>query len=191
MVEQDTTAAARRKADAAAEALAAEGVKVTARAVQERAGVRLGTAGDAARAWNQKQAEQAAIPPMPEAVQFRVDALWREAITAARSEHDEARAGWEATRAQLQTELTELGADLERVEGEKETEHTRAEQLQAEVQRLTQELAEQRSRADTQTGRALELNEERGRLAEQLRQADADRTQLREQLAALSAKPRK
>jgi chromosome segregation ATPase len=175
------------KARAAAEALGAEGGKVTARAVAERAGVRLTAGTVAAREWNEQQAAQVAIPPMPQAVQFRVEALWREAITAARSEHDEARAGWEAKVQTAQEEVTELSTDLERTEAELATERGQVATLQAEVARLTQEVGEQRSRADTQTGRAIELADERSRLTARLEQAEAERTQLREQLAALTA----
>lgn len=182
---------AQAKAKAAAEALAAEGVKVTARAVAQRAGVRLTAATVAAREWNEEQASAVPVPPAPESVLFRFEAMWREAITAARAEHDEARAGWEAKVAAAQEEVDELGQDLERVEGERDTERAQREQLQTEVQRLTQEVAEQRSRADTQTGRALELNDERTRLTARLEQAEGERAQLREQLAALTATTKK
>jgi hypothetical protein len=176
-----------QKARAAAEALGAEGEKVSARTVAARAGVRLAAGNVAAREWNEAQASAVPIPPAPESVLFRFEAMWREAITAARSEHDEARAGWEAKVQAAQEEVAELGKDLERIEAEKETERAQREALQAEVARLTQEVAEHRSRADTQTGTAIALADERSRLTARLEQAEADRTQLREQLAALTA----
>jgi chromosome segregation ATPase len=179
--------AALQKAREAAEALGAEGEKVTARTVAARAGVRSTAANIAAREWNEAQAAAVPIPPAPESVLFRFEAMWREAITVARSEHDQARAGWEAKVQTAQDEVAELGKDLERIEAEKETAQGQVTALQAEVQRLTQEVAEQRSRADTQTGTAIALADERSRLTARLEEAEADRTQLREKLAALTA----
>lgn len=176
-----------QKARAAAEALGAEGEKVTARTVAARAGVRLSAGNIAAREWNEAQASAVPIPPAPEPVLRRFEAMWREAITAARFEHDEARAGWEAKVQTAQDEVAELGKDLERIEAERETARAQVTTLEAEVRRLTQEVAEQRSRADTQTGTAIALADERSRLTARLEQAEADRTQLREKLAALTA----
>lgn len=84
------------RATAAAEALAAEGFPVTARAVQQRAQVGMNVASPVARDWNARQALARKVPPLPDSVAVRVQGLWREAVEAARAEHDAERDGWAA-----------------------------------------------------------------------------------------------
>ncbi|MGH3351576.1 MAG: DNA-binding protein [Nocardioides sp.] len=113
-----TEATPELKAAQAAEAIAAEGIAVTARSVRQRSGVRMAIAADAARAWNEREAETQDAPPAPEAVQARFDALWREAYTAARAEFDEAVAGWKAKLQRAEEERGQLTAAVEEAEKE-------------------------------------------------------------------------
>jgi len=87
---------AEERAAAAAEALAAEGAAVTARAVQQRAQVGMNVASPAAREWNTRQNQARDLPPLPNSVVARTEALWGEAIEAARAEHHAERDGWAA-----------------------------------------------------------------------------------------------
>lgn len=122
----------------AAEEVAAQGRRVTARAIREAAGVSMAVA--VAKAWNEQQGPED-VPPVPEAVQLRLAGVWREAVAAARGEHEAARQGWETQVTAAQTETLELETALEVAEAQVEQLHREVEDLQAQVQG-------QRSRAD-------------------------------------------
>jgi chromosome segregation ATPase len=159
------------RAASAAEALAAEGVPVTARAVRERSGVRMALATEAARAWNEQQSTEQAVPEPPAAVQARFDALWREAVTVARADFSEARAGWQAKIAKAEQDRSDMAEDLGNVEDERD----QAVKAASEAGKAT---TAQRSRADKAEGRAEPLTTERDRLIQ-------ERDRLSEQVAEL------
>ncbi|MCY0905795.1 DNA-binding protein [Arthrobacter sp. H14-L1] len=182
-----------QRAAEAAEALAAGGTAVTARAVRERSGVRMTVAAEAARSWNEREAQAEAVPAPPAAVEARFVALWREAVAVARGEFVEARTGWHATVEQAQAEHDAAVEDVERAETERDAlagrledagrlhasayealttarDEARAETLTAREQAAAAEirngaaLAEQRSRADKAEARAEAVAGERDRL---------------------------
>lgn len=151
------------KAAEAAEALAAEGAAVTARAVRERSGVRMAIAADAARSWNEREAGQREAPAIPNAVQARFEALWREAYTAARAEFDEAVAGWKARLQRADEERDQLTAAVE--EAEKE-----CERIEAAAQAAAEQSA--RALADAQAKAAGDAKEQAALLADERSRAD-------------------
>lgn len=163
------------RATAAAEALAAEGIPVTARSVRDRSGVRMALAADAARAWNEQQSNEQAVPDAPEAVQARFMALWREAVTVARGEFAEARAGWEAKIAKAKEDCDAMAEDLGKVEDERDKALKKAADAEKEV-------TAQRSRADKAEGREETLAAERDRLIGERDTLLAEVAQLRDEL---------
>lgn len=107
-----------QKADAAAEALAAEGQLVTARTVQQRARVGMAAAAAAARTWNDREAASRDAPEMPDEVLTRMEGLWRSAVGAARQEFFAEREGW-ATRIQnAESERDDLAEEIDRINEE-------------------------------------------------------------------------
>lgn len=104
-----------QRAAEAAEALAAEGSPVTARTVQQRARVGMAAAAAAAREWNKQVAAAREIPEVPGPVLARVDAIWREAVEAARAEHEADREGWTARLGASEEERAGLIEEAQRV----------------------------------------------------------------------------
>src|SRR5699024_1535284 len=105
-------------------------------------------AAKVAREWKAQTAAAEAVPEMPDVVQTRVEGLWAEAVRAARAEHEQAVAGWQAQISQVEEERDEALAAIDeqaeaaRVEHERlQTENTR---LQTEVDRLTGEYQQTR-----------------------------------------------
>lgn len=186
MPDQDNAEA---KAAQAAEALSVEGIPVTARAVRARSGVRMAVAAEAARAWNEAQAQATEVPEMPPAVEARFAAAWREAVLAARAEFAQSQAGWQGRLNAVDAERRALAEDVEKAEAERdqaqaETAGVREEAAEAAAA-AAQALTEQRSRADRAEARAEAVEGERNRLiAERDRlQAECDnlRTAISEQ----------
>lgn len=159
-----------QRAQQAAEEVAAQGRRVTARAIRETAGVSMAVATAAARTWNETQGAED-VPPVPDAVQLRVAGLWREAVTAARVEHEAARQGWEAQLADARAEARELETALEDVE-------SRVEQLRREVADLQAQVQGQRSRADRAEAR---VEAEQVRMEELRVEVEQLRDQVQEQ----------
>lgn len=159
---------AEQRALVAAEALAAEGASVTARAVRERSGVRMTVATEAARTWNERLARAESVPDAPAAIEARFASIWREAVTLARQEFAEARAGWQARIDEYAAERDAIAADVAQVEAERD--EARRELAQAQEQaasdaaRAAEDLATQRSRADRAEARAEAVEAERDRL---------------------------
>lgn len=85
---------------------------------------------------------------MGQLVQVRLAGVWREAVAAARTEHDVARQGWEAQLAETQDEARELETALEAAEARAETEQGQVQQLRAEVEEVRAQVQVQCSRAD-------------------------------------------
>lgn len=172
------------RAAAAAEILAAEGVPVTARAVRERSGVRMSLAAEAARAWNDQQSTEQAVPEAPPAVQARFTALWREAVAFARAEFAEARAGWQEKISKAEQERNDMADDL----GKAEDDRDKALKAVTKAEGAT---ATERSRADKAEGRAEALEAERDRLLGERDGLSSQLTELRNQLAASKAQETK
>lgn len=163
------------RAASAAEALAAEGNPVTARAVQQRARVSMTIAAAVARDWNSKQAEMQAVPDIPEAINARVQSLWREAVLAARAEHDTDREGWASKIRGITDERDGALEDADR-------ERQRADELEAELA----------SAADRIAGLETQLHRAQAEVAAaETRAAAAEGVAggLREALAALKPDP--
>jgi len=125
------------RALAAAEFLAAEGARVTARSIQQRAQVGMNVAAAAAREWNARQSAAQDVPPVPEALVLRFQALWAEANKEALARHQLESDGWaarlkaaEEERDQALDEITraeeaagELAAQVAALEAELEQVH--------------------------------------------------------------------
>lgn len=193
--EDDKQATAEQKAAEAAEALGSEGAAVTARAVRARSGVRMTVAAEAARTWNEAEANAAVVPDPPAAVETRFAALWREAVTAARAEHAEAKAGWQAKLDQSDAERRTLAEEVEQLEGERDEARNERDEANRETDRLREQgaaaastaaeaLAEQRSRADRAEARAEAVERERDRLLQERQGLLAERDELRDALGS-------
>jgi hypothetical protein len=188
MVEQST----QERAQAAAEALDAEGATVTARTVQQRARVSMTVAAAVAREWNKQQAAARAVPEVPAQVLARVDAIWREAVEAARAEHEAERDGWAARLASSEEERAGLNEDLERIEAERAEEQSaaraEADELRSHIAALDAELAAQKEAA-AEAASAAAAAETRAVDAEtRTAAAEGVVAGLREALAALATK---
>ncbi len=189
MGEQQTS---QQRAEAAAEALAAEGSPVTARTVRQRARVDMGAAAAAARAWKEREAELRDVPAMPDAVLARMEGVWREAFSAARDEHQAERDGWAAQLAAVEAERDALGEDVDRAEAERDEARaageTVAEELRARITQLENQFAAERATAEA-SAVAAAAAEARAiaaeGVAEGLREGSAE---LRAALAALTPK---
>lgn len=116
------------RAVAAAETLDADGNPVTARAVRDLARIDMNLASRVAREWNAQQAQARDVPPIPDAVMTRVNALWREAIEAAHAEHKVEVDGWLARVKHAEDERDAAMEDAE-------SEHARFEEAQARAAR--------------------------------------------------------
>jgi len=104
------------RAATAAEALAAEGLPVTARAVRSRAGVMTTIASEAAKQWHQQQAQAISTPAMPATVTRRLEAIWAEAFHAARELFDAEADSWSRRIETAEAEQDHLLAELERAQ---------------------------------------------------------------------------
>ena len=155
----NTPTSPEQRAWQAAEEVAAQGRRVTARAIREAAGVSMAVAAATARAWNESQGPED-VPPVPEAVQLRLAGVWREAVAAARTEHDVARQGWEAQLAETQDEARELETALEAAEAQLEQLNREVEDLQTQVQRQRSRADRAEARAETEQGQVQQLRAE-------------------------------
>lgn len=156
------------KVDHVVEELEAEGAGVTARAVRERAGVRMSVAAEAAKAWNERQAATVEVPGVPTTVQNRLEGIWREAVQFARAELSAEREGLrqqveaaheetEAYRAEVKTlEDTRDGLDAELAQ--------LRDQAATAADLAQEELASVRSRADRAEAKLEAVENERDRL---------------------------
>lgn len=161
------------RARSVAEAIAAEGKPVTARAIKTRAGVATDVASDAARVWNDEQAALVAIPAAPAAWLSRLEALWPSAYNEARATFSDEKAGIlgrldiaQAEQADLTAELAEMRQDLDSARLDCQRERDLREQATEQISRLETELADARenlARAQAQAAaaeqRAAELRE--------------------------------
>jgi hypothetical protein len=164
----------------AAEALAAGGHQVSARAVRERAGVAMTVAAAVARAWNESAVAAPDAPELPSSLLTRFEAMWREAFLAARAEFEGERA---AFREEAQTEvarLTEIVINIEHELDEQRTSSERSaaaaaqkladvrDRLEAEVREQAALVVSERSRADKAEGALEAVTAERDRLLQEI-----------------------
>lgn len=174
---------ARAAALRAAEALAAEGGTVTARAVRERAGVAMGVAAEAAREWKAAAAEGQGVPPFPPVVQARVEGLWAEAVRAARAEHDQAVDGWKRQLRQMETERDEAIAAVDEQAVAAKVQLEAAEASIAELREQVRALGEDARREREEADRVRQdLQRDLGKAREEAAEARGQATVLREQL---------
>lgn len=164
-----------QRAEAAAEQLSASGQAVTARAVRAASSVKMTVAAEVAKAFNERQEQEAQAPDMPAAFEARARAMWREAYTLAQAHFAAERTGWEGQVKAAQSEAVQLAADLDEVEtqrdeaqraaaedaqrvdelrGRLERIEGQAEDRKAELERLRDELRELRARLDQERTRA-------------------------------------
>ncbi len=164
----DTETTNAQRANAAAEAIAAEGETVTARAVRTRAGVSMKIATDAAREWNNVAAQTAEVPDLPDVVLTRFQAAWREAVVLARAELAEQRVGWEQRVRDAENDRDVLETDLAAVEEQQDTERAARAAMAAahaeQLEELEDQLSTLRTRADRAEARVEAVEAERDRL---------------------------
>lgn len=146
-VVEDAVSRAKRAVDD----LAAAGLAVTARAVRERAGVRMGVAADAARAHAEDLAAAGVIPEIPEAVSGRLEAVWREAVMAARGAHADAVTGWTQRLEEAHAERDDAAAELDRVETLLASTVSERDEALADLTAARAEIVAARARADEET----------------------------------------
>jgi len=183
MTEDTNIDTAEVRAARAAEDLAREGASVTGAAVRERSGVRMATAHAAAKGWReqaQAKAESEATESVPEQLQarFRVafEGAWHEARALARSEFNDARAGWEAKREEARSETAKLTVAVDQLEQENERLDSEAKAAAAQTEediaaarvRASAQIATERTRADRAEGALEVMTAERDRLLAEL-----------------------
>lgn len=151
----------RRRALAAVEALDAEGVRVTARAVKDRARVQMETARAAAAEWNARTAAATTAPEVPESLTVRFTAIWEEAWRAARAEFDTERQGWTSR-------LEEADRDIDAVQDEADRSN---DALRAELATTGQQRDQARLEADTLQQQLAAEQADHASRVEQLRDA--------------------
>ena len=181
-----------QRALAAAEALDAEGVRVTARAVKDRARVQMETARATAAEWNARKDSTPAAPVVPESLAIRFAAIWVEAWRAARAEFEAERQGWsarleEADRdidaVQEDADLTidTLRAEIATVGNERDQAASHVETLRVELQDLRNSTADELA----QVRQALaDAEKVRVRIEATMEATSAERDELRRQLTA-------
>lgn len=162
-----------QRAEAAAEQLSASGQAVTARAVRAASGVKMTVAVEVARAFNERLEQEAQAPDMPAAFEARAGAMWREAYALAQAHFAAERSGWEGQVKAAQSEVAQLGTDLEEVE-------TQRDALQRAALEDAQRIDELRGRLDRIEGQAEDRKAEVERMRDDLRdlrgQLDQERT---------------
>ena len=152
MSEQNTEA----RALAAAESLAEQGIAVTARAVREEAQVSMAVATKAAKTWLQAQESANVIPPAPAALTSRVEAIWRDAYTAAQTHFHSDRAGLEARLAQQTAEANALTEEINRLESELAAANAKTSEIEQALAAVQGEAANHQTELRTADTRAHE-----------------------------------
>lgn len=174
----------RAAALAAAEALAAKGEPVTARAVRAAAEVQMAVAAEVAREWKTREAAAAAVPPVPEVVQARLAGVWAEAVQAARAEHERAIEGWRAQVEQIEAERVEAitAADEQAAAARHDSE-----QAAAALTALQAQLDEETTANDALRRELDTANDERSQAREEAAEARGQASVLREEAVRLRA----
>lgn len=169
-VDRNTTTTAEERAEAAARDLSDRGQAVTARSVREAAGVRMTVAVAVARAWREAESEheRVEVPPAPDDVRARVEAIWRDSYLSAVAMVSPERERLATEASSLRDEVDALTAAVESVEGERDAladavaeARQKREDADARAERAEQNAREQASRISA-------VQEERDRLASQV-----------------------
>lgn len=189
MTERATPLTSQQRAELAAEELAAEGGPVTARTVRQRARVDMTVAAAVARAWKEREAATAAVPPIPDIVQTRVEALWREAVGAAREEHAADREGWEWRLRTAEEHFEEVSKEAARDVQNAESERDQArEAARADGEKLRARIAELEEAIEKSTAAAAAAAEQAKAAEARASTAEGIADGLREALESLSPK---
>ena len=190
--QRDAGRTARDRVFAAADALLAEDVPVTVTTVRERAGCSNATATTYLRAWREERAaadaEAAALPDLPRPVthlvERGVDALWREALRAARSEHLTALGDAQSARDTAREEADRLASALDRATAERAEARDMLAAARAEAEALRSELAKTVAARDAAHADVAHRRGETEALREALAAARNASTDLQEHLSA-------
>lgn len=195
--ENDAAARAR----AAVEELAATNQPVTLRAVAAKAKVRAAVAGDEVRRWREQRDAAGEVPAVPDVFAGRIQALWADAVVAARGEHAQAKADFERRLREIEDDRDVLAEELKAREAtidqfkeslEGAVKHadflrTTLEHRQAEVDRLRTELEEARAQAQEQALAATAANSRAENLDQMLARVTASLPGVMAKMAAESA----
>lgn len=176
------------RAEAAAEALAADGKAVTVRAVREISGVSTNVAADAAKNWNAQHAAALAELPVPEAVNRRFKGMWNDAVEAVRAEHQAERDGWAANISVLEGERDAATQDTIKVEERLDQAEARIAELEEAVKRAEAEAAQAHARVTEAEAQVTEALAGVVAAEQATAVAEAVASALREALAAVSLK---
>lgn len=161
------------RAEAVARDLVDTGRTVTARAVREAAGVRMAVAAEVARAWREAAADEPEIivPPVPEDVTGRLNAIWadsyRAAISAVSPERDRLARRVKELEDEVEkaiAEVTSLEDDKERADLESGEANERAKQAEARADKSIHEARETEARTTAAENRATAAEAERDRI---------------------------
>ncbi|MEL7978394.1 DNA-binding protein [Isoptericola sp. F-RaC21] len=160
-----------QRAAEAAEALAAAGHAVTARAVRERTavngpGVRTAVAAAAAREWKEREDAARTIPDRPEELERPFDVIWRTAHTLAEAAYVDERTGLQAKVQQAQDERDALARDLENVEAELDEARHALDEVRAGAQAAAEQARERADEAAAAAAAALAAERSRADRAE-------------------------
>lgn len=136
---------ARQAGEVAAEELAAEGTAVTARAVSQRAHIQMKTALEVARHWKAQEAETREVPPMSDSFMIRMEGVWRDAVQAARVEHQDERAGWAATLTTVEDERDGAIDETTSLQNELDQARIRIAELEKAAQQAADDAAQARN----------------------------------------------
>lgn len=159
---------------AAAEALATEGVPVTARAVQARSHLDNKVAARAARDWNAHHAQVVGTLPLTDAAQARFLGLWQEVGALARAEHEAERQAWAARIKAMEDELDDTHDEVSDGQVALDQATTRIAELeQAAVQAQSRIDGLERAAEQARTDAAEAVAQAQARAAEAVEQAQA------------------
>ncbi|WP_402465417.1 DNA-binding protein [Isoptericola aurantiacus] len=164
----------RERVFAAADALLAAGTPITVTTVRDRAGCSNAVATTHLRAWRSEQAEARAeaarLPELPREVAALVErgvaGLWRQAVHAARREHDDERTDAEQLATALRQDADRLAGALDAAHAERGAVEEELRTTRSDVERLTgrltaesQALSAATAAGERALGRADELHE--------------------------------
>lgn len=161
------------RAEAVARDLVDTGRTVTARAVREAAGVRMAVAAEVARAWREAATDEpeVIVPPVPEDVTGRLNAIWadsyRAAFSAVSPERDRLAHRVKELEDEVEktiAEVTSLEADKERADLESGEANERAKQAEARADKSIHEARETEARTTAAENRATAAEAERDRI---------------------------
>ena len=173
---------------AAAEELAAEGLRPTLEAVRQRIGGSYTTIGPALNEWKARQAEKASPvrEPPPAAVAERLAEVWGVALDLANALLAAEREALARVRAEMEAERSEATELADRLAEQLEALQSRLAVLEASEQAARLEAGELRSRLAAAETRASELERRVEELRDALEAAQRQAGDAREEAARLS-----